>query len=106
MVLKGCFQFKYKILELTVLYWSKMELPLNLMKTRNKRNRNAYTFFVQEQWAEINKTRTTKMTQSLFGKISKVSECPTKSSFNLDGQKYRYRDKEFGTKPLIFNHLK
>ena len=44
------------------------------MKTRNKRNRNAYTFFVQEQWAEINKTRTTKMTQSLFGKISKVAK--------------------------------
>ena len=42
------------------------------MKIRNKRNRNAYTFFVQEQWAEINKTRTTKMTQSLFGEISKV----------------------------------
>lgn len=36
-----------------------------------KRNRNAYTFFVQEQWAEINKTRTTKMTKSLFGSISK-----------------------------------
>ena len=42
------------------------------MKTRNKRNRNAYTFFVQDQWAEINKTRTTKMTKSLFGNISKV----------------------------------
>ena len=83
MVLKGCFQFKYKILEFTVLCLSKMErqlLPLYLMKTRNKRNRNAYTFFVQEQWAEINKTRTTKMTQSVFGKISKVSECPIESS--------------------------
>ena len=55
------------------------------MKTRNKCNRNAYTFFVQEQWAEINKTRTKKMTQSLFGKISKVSECPTKRGFTLDG---------------------
>ena len=42
------------------------------MKTWNKRNRNAYTFFVQDQWAEINKTRTTKMTKSLFGNISKV----------------------------------
>ena len=50
------------------------------MKTRNKRNRNAYTFFVQEQWAEINKTRTTKMTQSLFGKISKVAKCRNESS--------------------------
>ena len=55
-----------------------VHFPLNQMKTRNKRNRNAYTFFVQEQWAEINKTRTTKMTQSLFGKISKVSSCSTK----------------------------
>jgi len=82
---KGLFSVQIT-LELTVLGWSKLEptsgtdFPLNLMKTRNKRNRNAYTFFVQEQWAEINKTRTTKMTQSLFGKISKVAKCRVESS--------------------------
>ena len=40
-----------------------------------KRNKNAYIFFVQEQWAEINKTRTSKMTKSMFGNISKVISC-------------------------------
>ena len=73
MVLKGCFQFKYEIFQFFI-FWL-VHSSLNYIDENiKKRNRNAYTFFVQEQWAEINKTRTTKMTQSLFGKISKVAK--------------------------------